>query len=108
MFPTRKLTINMLRGIVVYFLLLFSLLTKDGLSLAFDVLCEKSSISVEMSFQDTLEEDGSDDFFASEDFGIQLNQSHNDSFAERLISDYYSETALNVLLEQVSPPPRMA
>jgi len=108
MFPTRKLKINMLRGIVVYFLLLFSLLTKDGLSLAFDVLCEKSSISVEMSFQDTLEEDGSDDFFASEDFGLQLNQSHNDSFAERSIPDHYSETALNVLLEQVSPPPRMA
>jgi len=108
MFPTKKLKSKMLRGIVVYFLLLFCLLTKDGLSLAIDVLCEKSSISAEMSFQDTLEEDGSDDFFASEDFGLQLNQNPNDGFAERSISDHYSEFPLNVLLEQVSPPPRMA
>ena len=98
----------MLRGILVYFLLVFCLLTKDGLSLALDMLREKSSISVEMSFEDSLEEDGSDDFFAFEDFGLQLNQNHTDSFADRSIHDYYSQSALNVLLEQVSPPPRIA
>jgi hypothetical protein len=98
----------MFRGIVVYFLLVFCLLTKDGLSLALDILCEKSSISLEISLEDSLEEDGSDDLFASEDFGLQLNQNHNDSLVERTIPDHYSESALNVLLEQLSPPPRMA
>ncbi len=98
----------MIRGILVYFLLVFCLLTKDGLSLALNVLCEKSSISLEMSFEDSLEEDGSDDFFASEDFGSQLNQNQMGSYVDKSIDDQYKQSALNVLLEQVSPPPRMA
>jgi hypothetical protein len=61
-----------------------------------------------MSFEDSLEEDGSDDFFASEDFGPKLDLNQNDSYADKSISDQYSQSALQVLLEQVIPPPRIA
>lgn len=98
----------MVRGILVYFLLVFCLLTKDGLSLALDVLCEKSLISLEMSFEDSLEEDGLDDIFASEDFGLKLTQYQVNRFTDRSIPDQYRQSTLNVLLEQVSPPPRIA
>ena len=98
----------MIRGILVYFLLVCCLLTKDGLSLALDTWVEKSSLSLEMSFEDSLEEDGSDDFFASEDFGPKLDLKQNDSYADKSIRDQYSQSALQVLLEQVIPPPRIA
>lgn len=98
----------MIRGILVYFLLVCCLLTKDGLSLALDTWVEKSSLSLEMSFEDSLEEDGSDDFFASEDFGIALNQNPLDGFIDKSIDDQYQKSVLNVLLEQLSPPPRLA
>ena len=98
----------MVRGIVVYFLLVFCLLTKDGLSLALDVLNEKSTISFEMNFEDSMEEDGTDEFFASDDFGLDVNQNNFDRFTDKSINDQYKQSSLHVLLEQESPPPRMA
>ena len=98
----------MLRGIVCYFLLVFCLLTKDGISLAFDVLVEKNPISLEMNFEDTFEEDGCNDIFANEDFGLDLDQNNIDGFADKSINDQYKLSTLHVLLEQESPPPRMA
>jgi hypothetical protein len=98
----------MLRGIVCYFLLVFCLLTKDGISLAFDVLVEKNTISLEMSFEDSFEEDGCNDFFANEDFGSDLDQNNIDGFADKSINDQYKQSTLHVLLEQESPPPRTA
>ena len=98
----------MVRGFVVYFLLVFCLLTKDGLTLAFNILNEKSTISLEMNFEDSLEEDGTDEFFASDDFGLDLNQNNFDGFTDKSINDQYKQSSLHVLLEQESPPPRMA
>ena len=98
----------MVRGFVVYFLLVFCLLTKDGLTLAFNILNEKSTISLEMNFEDSLEEDGTDEFFASDDFGLDVNQNKFDGFTDKSINDQYKQSSLHVLLEQESPPPRMA
>ncbi len=98
----------MVRGFVVYFLLVFCLLTKDGLTLAFNILNEKSTISLEMNFEDSLEEDGTDEFFASDDFGLDVNQNNFDGFTDKSINDQYKQSSLHVLLEQESPPPRMA
>ncbi len=97
-----------MKGLVIYFLFLFCLLTKDGVTLALDVLREKSTIAMEMNMEDSLEEDGLDDFFASENLGLDLNQNPKVGFADNLINDQYQKSALNVLLEQVSPPPRIA
>jgi hypothetical protein len=98
----------MVRGIIVYFLLVFCLLTKDGISLTFDVLVEKNPISLEMNFEDSFEEDGCNDFFANEDFGLDLDQNNIDGFADKSINDQYKQSTLHVLLEQESPPPRTA
>lgn len=98
----------MVRGFVVYFLLVFCLLTKDGLTLAFNILNEKSTISLEMNFEDSLEEDGTDEFFASHDFDLDVNQNNFDGFTDKSINDQYKQSSLHVLLEQESPPPRMA
>ena len=98
----------MLRGIICYFLLVFCLLTKDGISLAFDVLVEKNPISLEMNFEDSLEEDGTDEFFASDDFGLDVSQNNFDRFTDKSINDQYKQSTLHVLLEQESPPPRTA
>jgi hypothetical protein len=84
------------------------LLTKDGISLAFDVLVEKNTISLEMNFEDSFEEDGCNDFFANEDFGSDLDQNNIDGFADKSINDQYKQSTLHVLLEQESPPPRTA
>ena len=98
----------MVKGIVVYFLLVFCLLTKDGLTLAFNILNEKSTISLEMNFEDSMEEDGTDEFFASDDFGLDVNQNNFDGFTDKSINDQYKQSSLHVLLEKESPPPRMA
>jgi hypothetical protein len=98
----------MVKGTIVYFLLVFCLLTKDGISLAFDVLVEKNPISLEMNFEDSFEEDGCNDFFANEDFGLDLDQNNIDGFADKSINDQYKQSTLHVLLEQESPPPRTA
>lgn len=98
----------MLKGIVVYFLFLFCLLTKDGISLALDVIREKGNIACEMNLEDSFEEDSLDDIFASEDFGLAFNQNPSDGFIDKSIDDQYQKSVLNVLLEQVSPPPRIA
>ena len=98
----------MVRGFVVYFLLVFCLLTKDGLTLAFNILNEKSTISLEMNFEDSLEEDGTDELFACDDFGLDVNQNNFDGFTDKSINDQYKQSSLHVLLEKESPPPRMA
>ena len=98
----------MVKGIVVYFLLVFCLLTKDGLSFALNVLDEKSRVSFEMNFEDSMEEDGTDEFFASDNFGLDVNQNNFDGFTDKSINDQYKQASLHVLLEKESPPPRMA
>ncbi len=110
MFPTRKLKINMFTRILLYFMLITCLLTKDGISFAFDLLKEKVEISMftDVEWEDAKEEEGTpEDWW---DHGalnnlvlqVQIPNLKMTSFPER------NESELNVLLELVSPPPRMA
>jgi hypothetical protein len=87
------------------------LLTKDGISYAFDKLKENSEISLltNMESEDSAEEEegSSEDWLNHSSFmdlvpQLLVEKLINASFPER------NESELNVLLEQVSPPPRMA
>lgn len=85
------------------------LLTKDGISYAFDKLKENSEISLltNMEWEDSAEEEGSTEDWLNPSFmdlvpQMLVEKLINTSFPER------NESELNVLLEQVSPPPRMA
>jgi hypothetical protein len=110
MFPTRKLKNNMLRRILLYFMLFCCLLTKDGLSYAFDVLKKTVDVSVlsDPPCEDTLEEEGAPEDWLTHaallnvNLQLQIPNLKKTSFPER------NESELNVLLEQVSPPPRLA
>ena len=108
MFPTKKLRINSMRGIVIYCFIVFSLLLKDGISLAINTLREQeqTTISYDMSVEDSLEEDGAEDLFTATLPVVITPVLANYSVQEML--DQYKASQLQVLLEQVSPPPRMA
>lgn len=108
MFPTKKLRINSMRGIVIYCFIVFSLLLKDGISLAINTLHkqEKTTISYDMSVEDSPEEDGAEDLFTANLPDVNTPVLVNYSVQEML--DQYKASPLQVLLEQVSPPPRMA
>lgn len=109
MFPTRKLKNSMLRRFLLYFMLFCCLLTKDGLSYAFDVLKKTVDVSV---LSDPPCEDSMEEERVPEDWWnhgaldnlvlyVQIPNPQRTSFPMR------NESELNVLLEQVSPPPRM-
>jgi hypothetical protein len=99
-----------MRGIVIYFLFVFCLLLKDGVSLAIDQLQQKEemAISQELTLEDSIEEDVPDDFFAGDESAEIIEQIKIRSFSGSRDLPPTSESELNVLLEQVSPPPRMA
>jgi hypothetical protein len=98
----------MFTRISLYFMLFTCLLTKDGISLAFDLLKEKVEISMftDVEWEDAKEEEGTPedwwDQVTSVNVVTHIPNLQKDSFPER------NESELNVLLEQVSPPPRMA
>ncbi len=100
----------MVKRIFLYFMFCSCLLTKDGISYAFDKLKENSEISLltNMEWEDSAEEEGSSEDWLNHSSIIDLvpqiaiEKLINTSFPER------NESELNVLLEQVSPPPRMA
>lgn len=99
----------MLRRILLYFMLFCCLLTKDGLSYAFDVLKKTVDVSVlsDPPCEDSMEEEGvPEDLWGHATpnnlvLSLQIPSPQKTSFPER------NESELNVLLEQVSPPPRM-
>lgn len=99
-----------MRGIVIYFLFVFSLLLKDGVSLAVDTFSAKEEIAIsqDLALQDSLEEDVPDDFFASDESALSIDQIKIGQFFSSRVLPIISESELNVLLEQVSPPPRTA
>ncbi len=87
---------------------MFSLLLKDGISLAIKTLREqeKTTISYDMSLEDSPEEDGAEDLFtATLPDGITPVLVN---FSVQEMLDQYKASPLQVLLEQVSPPPRTA
>ena len=99
----------MVKRIFLYFMFFTCLLTKDGISYAFDKLKEHSEISLltNMEWEDSAEEEGSTEDWLNPSFmdlvpQMLVEKLINTSFPER------NESELNVLLEQVSPPPRMA
>ena len=100
----------MFKRILLYFMLFTCLLTKDGISYAFDLLKETAEMSMLYSgeWEDTMEEEGSPEDWWNHGaldnlvLNVQIPNLKKTSFPER------NESELNVLLEQVSPPPRMA
>ena len=86
------------------------LLTKDGISYAFDLLKETAEMSMLNSgeWEDTMEEEGSPEDWWNHGaldnlvLNVQIPNLKKTSFPER------NESELNVLLEQIIPPPRMA
>jgi hypothetical protein len=95
----------MFKRILLYFMLFTSLLTKDGLSYAFDVLKKTVDVSVlsDPPCEDSMEEEGVPEDWCSHaaSINVVLHNLKKTSFPE------WNESELNVLLEQVSPPPRM-
>jgi len=106
---TKKLKINMCKRILLYFMLFTCLLTKDGISYAFDLLKETAEITMftDVEWEDAKEEEGTPEDWWNHDalislvLQVQIPNLHKASFPER------NESELNVLLEQVSPPPRL-
>ena len=100
----------MCRAILIYSLLFVCLFTKDGISYTFDVLKEKVEISSlnDIEMEDSMEEEGSTEDWLNHASLVNLvpkllNEiSNKNSFPDR------NEAELHVLLELVSPPPRMA
>ncbi len=100
----------MCRAILIYFLLFVCLLTKDGISYAFDILKEKVEISSlnDIEMEDSMEEEGSTEDWLNHASLVNLvpklliEISNKNSFPDR------NEAELQVLLELVSPPPRIA
>jgi hypothetical protein len=100
----------MFTRILLYFMLFTCLLTKDGISYAFDLLKEKAEISMftDVEWEDVKEEEGTPEDWWNHGaldnlvLQIQIPNLKKTSFPER------NESELNVLLELVSPPPRMA
>lgn len=99
----------MCRAILIYSLLFVCLLTKDGISYAFDVLKEKVEISSlnDIEMEDSMEEEGSTEDWLNHASLVNLvpklliEISNKNSFPDR------NEAELQVLLELVSHPPRM-
>jgi hypothetical protein len=99
----------MFKRILLYFMLFTCLLTKDGISCAFDLLKETAEISMftDVEWEDAKEEEGSPEDWWNHGaldnlvLNVQIPNLKKTSFPER------NESELNVLLEQVSPPPRL-
>lgn len=98
-----------MRVIVIYFLFVFCLLMKDRFSLAIDDFREKgeTAISQELALEDSVEEGAPEDCMNHAVLinavpQLQIPNPQKTSFPER------NESELNVLLEQIIPPPRMA
>jgi hypothetical protein len=96
----------MLKGIIIYFLLLICLLSKDGICVCVDSFCDSNAIacSVNMSFDD---EDSTSDLWHFSSSGLEIYPDLGKSGNNKIVASFKA-TWLNVLLEQVSPPPRMA
>ena len=100
----------MFTRMLLYFMLITCLLTKDGISYGFDLLKETSEISMftDVEWEDAKEEEGSPEDWWNHGaldnlvLNAQIPNLKKTSFPER------NESKLNVLLEQASPPPRMA
>lgn len=107
---TKKLKINMFNRILLYFMLFTCLLTKDGISFAFDKLKQTMEFSVwsDNACEDSMEEEGSTEDWVSHHADLQIDLPHPNELKLTIAFPERNESRLQVLLEQVSPPPRMA
>jgi hypothetical protein len=99
----------MLKGITLYFLIVISLLSKDGLSLAFNSCQTMVEISVGMGlgFDDSLEEDSTEDLWHDANHG--LIESLIPVFKKEKVKILYTNSfLLKVHVEHVGPPPQCA
>lgn len=100
----------MLKRILLYLILFSCLLSKDGISYAFDLLKNKEDVSMlnDVEMEDSMEEEGSPEDWLNHALPLtlvpqlEIPNLNKTSFPER------NESKLNVLLELVIPPPRIA
>jgi hypothetical protein len=99
-----------MRGIVIYFLFVFSLLLKDGVSLAVDTFSSKEefTISYDMSLGDTMKEEVKKNDIFTDYFELCLLPIDYLDFKLNNPNSFVLIIGLNVHLEQLSPPPRLA
>ena len=101
----------MLKGIIIYFLLVICLLSKDGINFCIDSYRDAKAFAcqVDISLEDNLEEeDVTEDLWHFASSGLENLPEFSVISGNNKIVASPEASFLNVLLEQVSPPPRMA
>jgi hypothetical protein len=101
----------MLKGIIIYFLLVICLLSKDGINFCIDSYRDAKALAcqVDISLEDNLEEeDVTEDLWHFASSGLENLPKFSVLPGNNSIVASPEAALLNVLLEQVSPPPRMA
>ena len=97
----------MLKGIIIYFLLVICLLSKDGINFCIDSYRDVDTIAcdIDLSLE---EEDAAEDLWYFTSSGLENLPEFSVIPANNTIIASPEAALLNVLLEQVSPPPRIA
>ena len=101
----------MLKGIIISFLLVICLLSKDGINFCIDSYRDAKAFAcqVDISLEDNLEgEDVTEDLWHFASSGLENLPEFSVVAGNKTIVISSEATLLNVLLEQASPPPRMA
>ena len=107
----KKLKNNMLKQILLYFLLAICLLSKDGISVIIDSMQVKQSVFavLEKSSDNSLEEeDASEDFWQFASTGLEEFSFLTFDFIEQKIPVNLEMNVLQVHLERIIPPPDKA
>ena len=97
----------MLKGIIIYFLLVICLLSKDGINFCIDSYRDVDTIACDIDLS-LDEEDAAEDLWHFASSGLENLPEFSVVAGNKTIVISSEATLLNVLLEQVSPPPRMA
>ncbi len=97
----------MLKGIIIYFLLVICLLSKDGINFCIDSYRDANSITCDADIN-LEEEDAAEDLWHFASSGLEYLPEFSGKRINNSIVAFSDAALLHVLLEQVSPPPRMA
>ena len=97
----------MLKGIIIYFLLVICLLSKDGINFCIDSYRDVDTIACDIDLS-LDEEDAAEDLWHFASSGLENLPEFSVVAGNKTIVISSEATLLNVLLEQASPPPRMA
>jgi hypothetical protein len=96
----------MLKGIIIYFLLVICLLSKDGINFCIDSYRDVDTIACDIDLG-LDEEDAAEDLWHFASSGLENLPEFSVVAGNKTIVISSEATLLNVLLEQVSPPPRL-